>query len=184
MKDYELHGAAHRSFDEPGHSDLEDELIDAMERNDEALSEYRASRDDLMKLYTRVVSAWVFDGARISKMVDRNTPLPLLNFKEHAGNSRGAVDFTVVSAPTIELSESGAPEQARWYASAIPMSPKTGKAMSGRPGNGRVSADTVRLYGYVFHDFGATTKQQARDAFIKMVAEADIAIHSRGTGHA
>lgn len=165
---------AHRMADEPPIGPFEDQVLGAMEEHDTHYAAWSETRDELATLFARVVSAWVHDGV-ILNIRDRNTKPPrcLMLVKVASGHGRGAENFRVVGSPSVEVGASGDPVISYWTCSAVPISQKTGRDMSGRPGNSVRTDDTVTLRGHLFVHSGDETAEAERDNFIRMVAQAE-----------
>lgn len=182
MKDYDIHGAAARLYEEAPTSDLEEEVLGALEDHDQAFAAARATRDALTPMYEKTLSAWIYDEA-ILDTAERtaDTPRCLLGIKVASGNARGATKFRIVGPVAVEVADDGDPCHSRWRANAIPMSPRTGNPMSGRAPASRVTPDdgSIRLVGPVFLWIDDPTPQDERDAFIAMVGKAAMLLHER-----
>lgn len=74
----------------------------------------------------------------------RQAPAWRRQIKVVSGNGRGARSFVLVSTPAVHLQQAQHITLATWYAEAVPISPTTGKPMSGRT-HGAGSKDTVRI---------------------------------------
>lgn len=182
MKDYEIHGAAARLYEDPPISTLEEEVLGALEEHDQAFSAARATRDALSPLFEKTLSAWIHDGAILDTMIRTiDTPRCLLGIRVVSGNARGATTFQIVGPITIDVAEDGDPSRSTWRANAIALSPRTGKPMSGRASSSRVTYGdgSLRLAGQVFQWINDPTPQDERDAFTSMVGKAAQILHER-----
>lgn len=76
-------------------------------------------------------------------------PLPeyLLNVRTMSGHDRGTKTFRIVHVSHVDASPY-APELSKWHATAVPISEKTGRDMSGAT-HGVSSSDTIELQGDV-----------------------------------
>jgi hypothetical protein len=78
-----------------------------------------------------------------------NTPSFLMSVVTLQGSDRGTKLFRIENVLRVDI-DLLHPNLSRWHADAIPLSRKTGKDMSGRPGNKRSAArTTVRIAGYI-----------------------------------
>lgn len=176
--------AAARLFDqERPIGDLEEEVLGAMEDHDDTYKAWAATRKDLSGLYARILEAWVYDGALLD-LSARKVARCIANVRVVGGSARGACSFRIVGSPTVTVAQDGDPAISNWSCSAVPISPKTGKDMSGRPSNSVRSDNTVTLQGSMwqlgFSDLrGAAAAQAERDDFIEMVATAEATLIGR-----
>lgn len=177
--------AAHRLFDEPAIGELEERVLGALEENDRTYAAHSATQEALGVLFSRVVSAWVFDGAQID-VLDRTKGRPrcLVNVGVGTGNARAAHRFRIVGEVRVRVAADGSPEMSSWICNAIPLSPKTGREMNANTPNGHRQDGTVTLTGFVcVHGYselhGAALMQAERDEFIRMVADAEAILTAR-----
>lgn len=159
---------------EPPIGPLEEQVLGALEQHDIHYAAWSESRTELASLFVRVLSAWVHDGV-VLNIRDRKVKPPrcLMLVNVAGGHGRGAASFRIVGKPSVEVAASGDPTVSYWTCSARPISPATGKEMSGRPGNSVRQDDTVTLRGHLFVTGGDEDAQTERDNFTRMVAEAE-----------
>lgn len=182
MKDYDIHGAAARLYEDPPISTLEEDMLGALEEHDQAYSAASATRNALAPLFEKTLSAWIHDGAILDTLARTiDTPRCLLGVKVASGNARGATTFRIVGSISIDVAEDGDPCHSTWQTNAIPLSPRTGKPMSGRASSSRVTYGdgSLRLAGHVFQWINDPTPQDERDAFTSMVGKAAQILHER-----
>lgn len=106
-------------------------------------------------------------GAQISLRRERGMPMFLQDVKTIRGADRGTQLFRLAGHVTIDMMPNRLSE-AKWEASAVPISEKTGKDMSGRS-HGANSRDVVRLRGSIFPLFMEAHPDDAR--LLQMLAE-------------
>lgn len=164
---------------------LEEAVLGALEEHDTHYGAWSESRRELQALIARVVGVWIRPDAVIDLAArggGKDRPRCLVTMSVSTGSARGATRFRVVSPVTIEVAASGDPSTSYWTCSAAPISPKTGKEMSGRPSGAATPSDYVTLRGLVFvptmsEVTGPAAVQAERDDFIRMVAQAEQAEH-------
>lgn len=180
--------AAARLAEEPAIGPLEDDMLGALEAHDVTYRAFADTRRALAPLFERVLSAWLYPGAEIN-IHDRTKRPPrcLVLVRIGSGNARNASRFRIVGKPAVTVDSSGDPASARWSVRAVAISGKTGKDMSGNTPNRRTTTDgTVTLTGHVFEpghlydDMSVENPMQIeRDAFMRMVAEAEAILAKR-----
>jgi hypothetical protein len=96
-------------------------------------------------------------------------PLPeyLVRVRTMAGNDRGSRTFRVVQVVCV-TADPYAPELSRWECEAVPLSEKTGKAMSAATHSSNRA--TVRLHGDVGYLGLDEDVRASRDRLIQLVA--------------
>ena len=171
--------AAARLYEEPAIGKLEDDVLGAIEAHDSTYTAFVETRNALAPLYARVLSAWLRPGA----VIDTHDRTPgkarcLISIKVSSGTARNATKFRIASQPGIEVAADGGPEMTAWRVYATPISPTTGKDMSGGVHGASKGHQYVTLTGYLwchgFHDLtGDAYRQRERDDFMRMVADAE-----------
>ncbi|WP_454909657.1 hypothetical protein [Variovorax gossypii] len=180
---------AARLFDEPAIGPLEDQVLGALEEHDTTHAAWAETRKALEPLFVRTLSAWLHAGVVID-IHDRSGKQPrcLWIVRVGSGNARGASTFRIVGAPSVMVDPRGEPSFSEWSVRAVAISNKTGREMNGNTPNRRTTIDgSVTLTGRVFHDgfselTGAQLQQHERDAFIRMVADAEAILVARSDG--
>lgn len=81
----------------------------------------------------------------VVKLNARPLPEYLLRVSTHSGNDRGTKTFRIVEVTGVDVNVA-TPELSTWSCTAVPISEKTGKDMSGAT-HGADSRQTVRLKG-------------------------------------
>lgn len=178
MIDHNVSAAArlHDVADEPGA--LEQAMLGSLEAHDGIYQRYEESRAKLRAAYERVLQAWLYPGAVIDTQ-DLTKPAVrcLLTVKVHGGTARGAHRFRVTDYPSVRIDGDGSPGACSWSCPAMPISPKTGQEMSGRPSGAFRNTDAATIGARVFTPGyseleGEAWAQHERDEFMKMVEQA------------
>lgn len=144
-------------------------------------------RRELAAHYERVLSAWVYPGAVIDTGRGQCPPPGcLVIVRVVSGNPRGATQFRIVDAPAVTVSGDASPDCTVWRVKAVPVSPKTGKDMSGAT-HSRGASEYVTLsadlYAEGYSDLvGEPYRQKMRAGFMSMVAEAEALLAERAAG--
>jgi hypothetical protein len=157
---------------------LEEEVLGVLEEMDRAYASWAASREELKRLLERVLLAWIRPGEVLDARARGPRPACLRGFNVASGAARGATTFRVAGAPRVNVAADGDPSLSYWICDAVPISPTTGKDMSGRPSGAVRNDATVTLRGQVLIPIpleitGPALVQAERDEFIRMVAEAE-----------
>jgi hypothetical protein len=106
----------------------------------------------------------------VIKLDARPLPEYLLNVHTMSGNDRGTKSFRIVKVTHVNACPY-APELSNWSATAVPISEKTGKDMSGAT-HGVASGATVTLHGdLVCTMLDDITETSALDRLMSLVAK-------------
>lgn len=166
---------------------LEEKVLCALEEHDVAHAAWTATRKEMGQLFERVLSAWLYPDAVVEiHSRSRGQPRCLWIVRVGSGNARNATRFRILSAPSVTVDPAGDPAFSDWSVRAVAISGKTGREMSGNTANRRTTTDgSVTLTGHVFREgfselSGEALQQLERDAFIRMVAEAETILAARG----
>lgn len=123
------------------------------------------ARKDVEALFAEVIRKLLPVGTVINRM-ERGRPEYLRQVKTMLGRDHGTNVFRIEEPILIEV-DPDRPSSATWSTYATPISEKTGKDMSGMPGNSRNRSEHVKLVGSVFLD----TSDLTGEAYIALCDE-------------
>lgn len=123
-------------------------LLDSLHKTRRAKEVLQQESEVLKRQLESLFSLAMPVGMRLERLA-RGSPIWARNFNVLRGNSRGTKLFEIASSISVEVNPTHV-EISTWSCEAIPISEKTGKAMSGGSHGANSSGkDTVLIRGYL-----------------------------------